>query len=118
MKIIYLFFVITILSGCSESKESSVSIINHSNKNIKSATLKIYKEKYNFTNFKQNVSTTIYYKVYSDANYSLSIQFSDNKTISTNIGYITHGFTFNDKIFVANNVVIFMPKIISNYNIQ
>ncbi len=118
MKTIYLFFVITILSGCSESKESSVSIINHSNKNIKSATLKIYKEEYRLINLKPNASTTIYYKVYSDANYSLRIIFPENKTFSTNIGYITHGFTFDDKIFITNDVVNFVPEIISNYNTQ
>ena len=54
MKTIYFFLVITILSGCSESKESSVSIINLSNKKIESAALEIYKEKYRFTNLKQN----------------------------------------------------------------
>ena len=118
MKTIYLFFVITILSSCSESKKSSISIINYSNKKIEYAVLKIYKEKYSFTNLNQNDSTTIYYKVYSDADYSLNVRFSNNKIISTNVGYITHGFVFNDKILVTNNNVIFVPKIISSYNAQ
>lgn len=99
MNKLFLYVVIIILSCCAE-QTSTICILNNSAEEVTSGNLRISKYSFKINNIPQDESACFIYKVYADDHYTVNVQLRSGKKLGADIGYITHGFVYHDKIVV------------------
>ena len=83
-----------------------VTLENQANESIDQATIVICKQKFDLGNLEPGANKAAKYEVRGDSHYDVSIRFHSGRQINSQVGYVTRGFDFNDKLIVRADEVI------------
>lgn len=103
-KIIWIFFTILvcgILTSC-EQHSGKFELLNKSSTVISKVTVEICDQSFNFNNLEVGEHNVGMFEVTSDDHYKIMVVFSNNKSLSRNIGYVTNGLDFNHRIIIKD----------------
>jgi len=97
-----LVFVV-IFAIWSLSNKGDVSIANQAAEPIRDGIIEVCKQRFEFGEIKPNESKQIHYKVKSDSDYDVTIEFASGKKLTRRLGYVTSGMDFHDTLTVRND---------------
>ncbi len=90
---------------------SKVRVINKSSSEVVKGSIEIAGQKFIISNLNVGEESIFKYKVFSDSGYLVQIEFVSGKRQNKSIGYITHGFIFNDKLIITDEDIIYESTI-------
>lgn len=96
--------LICLQTSCSSQKNvGQFTITNNSDEIIKLAHIEICEQIIDIKNISPSKEHKGSFIVKSDSHYDVTITFASGKTLSKELGYVTHGFDFNHVITVTGN---------------
>ena len=113
--LILLLVIFYLLSGCanSEKNQSSIFISNEASNEIVSGKLKICSNEFYISHLQPKQKAFFNYTPRSDDHYSLEVIFPSGKSLKKEIGYITSGFNYRDKLIVNDNDIVLKTEILN-----
>ncbi|MDH5189947.1 MAG: hypothetical protein OEW89_01725 [Gammaproteobacteria bacterium] len=72
---------------------------------ISSAVVKVCDQEFEFRNIDPEKTVIGDFIITSDSHYTIKIRFLSGSSIQNEIGYVTNGFDFNDKIIVSKSAI-------------
>ena len=87
------------------SNKGEDSIVNQAGEAIRSGQLEICKQQFSLGQVQPKQSKEIHYKVRSDSHYDVTIEFESGKKLSRQVGYVTSGMDFHDRLTVTDDDV-------------
>ena len=85
------------------SHQGEVSILNQATELVVKGEIDICDQKFSFENIKPNERKSFIYKVTSDSHYKVIVEFSPDKKLVKEMGYVTNGMDFKDTVVVKND---------------
>lgn len=85
------------------AKESHVTILNQSGKPLFKGEIEMCHQHFYFENLKPGESKTFIYRVTGDSNYRVILEFGINRRLERDVGYVTNGMVFNDRVVIRND---------------
>ena len=87
------------------SDEGQVLILNAATEPIKNGQLEVCGQKFLFGEIEQGKSKAIQYKVRSDSQYKLEVEFNSGKKMEQELGSVTNGLDFQDILTLSDRDV-------------
>lgn len=88
------------------SNHGTVTLINRSTESIAKGSMEVCGQKFNFTEIHPGESETAKFAVRADSHYQISITFRSGREISKQIGYVTSGFNYKDRLVVTQDDIL------------
>jgi hypothetical protein len=82
-----------------------VLILNAATESIKNGQLEVCGQKFLFREIEQGKSKTIQYKVRSDSQYKLEVEFHSGRKLEKELGDVTNGQDFQDILTLSDHEV-------------
>jgi len=101
--IFLIFFTASRLFGANQGE---VNIVNRSSLEVVSGELEVCGQKFKFDKLKQGTAIPIKFKITSDSDYRIDVQFGSGKNLAEKIGYVTRGFDVKDEILIKDDSII------------
>lgn len=87
------------------SDDGQVLILNAATEPIKNGQLEVCGQKFLFGEIEQGKSKAIQYKVRSDSQYKLEVEFNSGKKLEKELGSVTNGLDFQDILTLSDHGV-------------
>lgn len=94
------YFVLIMLSN-----DGEVQVINSASEPVRNGELEVCEQKFELGAIEQNKSMTINYKVRSDSQYKLMVEFNSGRKVAKELGYVTSGRDFKDILTLSDDDV-------------
>jgi len=91
------------------SDDGQVLILNAATESIKNGQLEVCGQKFLFGEIEQGKSKVIKYKVRSDSQYKLEVEFHSGRKLEKELGSVTNGLDFQD-ILTLNDHEVFLTR--------
>ena len=96
-----------LVSWCSPSivlsDEGQVLILNAATESIKNGQLEVCGQKFMFGEIEQGKTKAIQYKVRSDSQYKLEVEFHSGRKLGKELGHVTSGLDFEDILTLSDH---------------
>ncbi|HSL04901.1 MAG TPA: hypothetical protein VK901_15340 [Nitrospiraceae bacterium] len=83
-------------TSVAQSDDGQVLILNAATEPIRNGQLEVCGQKFPFGEIEQGKSKAIHYKVRSDSQYKLEVEFNSGKKLEKELGSVTSGLDFQD----------------------
>ena len=101
------YFAISLLlfiqSSCLAKNTGHFTLINNSHETISHAAIEICNQLFEIRNIKPNGNYSASFQIKGDSHYTISILFISGKKLKKQIGYVTNGFDFTNKIIITDS---------------
>jgi hypothetical protein len=87
------------------SDDGQVLILNAATEPIRNGQLEVCGQKFPFGEIEQGKSKAIQYKVRSDSQYRLEVEFNSGRKLEKELGYIANGLDFEDILTLNDHEV-------------
>jgi hypothetical protein len=87
------------------SDDGQVLILNAATESIKNGQLEVCGQKFPFGEIEQGKTKAIQYKVRSDSQYRLEVEFNSGKKLDKELGSVTSGLDFEDILTLSDHDV-------------
>lgn len=86
--------------------ESEILIVNQSQDNISFGKISVSNQQFEFETLASGGEKKFVYKVQTDAHYDIELTFENGRTLNQQLGYVTHGMKFADKLIVRDRGIV------------
>src|SRR3954468_22482843 len=83
-----------------------VILENQANESVDHATIVVCRQQFDFGSFGPGESKAAEFKVTGEDHYDVSVTFHSGRQVSAQVGYVTSGMDFNDKLIVKSESII------------
>ena len=87
------------------SDDGQVLILNAATESIKNGQLEVCGQKFMFGEIEQGKTKAIHYKVRSDSQYKLEVEFDSGRKLEKEIGHVTSGLDFEDILTLSDHAM-------------
>ena len=87
------------------SYEGNVRIVNATGESIRSGELEVCSQKFKIGEIEPGKSFMVHYKVKSDSQYKLAVEFRSGRKLTRELGYVTNGRNFKDVLTLKEDDV-------------
>lgn len=101
VKLVAIILLIMFFGCAQKGSLSDVSLINKSPYSVLSGSLEVGDQSFKFDNLKPNEEISFNFKPQSDCGYMVQVEFPAGGKLSKQVGYITSGFCYKDKIIIS-----------------
>jgi hypothetical protein len=93
-----------------------VTIVNQSHETIIDGSIGIANNKtVNLPILDHNASFVVHFDIRADSHYDISITFDSGRVMKRDVGYLTHGFDFDDRLVVTDQDISYQSETGSLY---
>jgi hypothetical protein len=92
------------------NSEGKVRVVNAGAETIAEGKIIVCRQTLIFKNLKHGKEIGFKYKLEADSHYEISLKFESGKTRTANLGYVTRGFDFDDRIEITDADITLSSK--------
>lgn len=106
-------FTICVASFVFPGNVGEVSLENRASEPIDHALIEVCGQKFKFDNLEIGNVQMAKFKVGADSGYNVSIEFHSGRKIISEVGYVTSGYNYKDKLAVTDEQIILVSSSVS-----
>ena len=99
-------FAVGLFALVFSANKGEVLVVNRAAESVARGQIEICKQKFTFGPIKPSETKHIFYKVWSDSHYKITVEFQSGKKLTRELGYVTSGVDFSDTLIVKDNDIL------------
>ena len=92
-----------------------VQILNQANERIVDGHLTVANKTFALRDLKHGADANFCFDIRTDSHYQIAITFESGRAMKKDVGYVTHGFDFDDRLVIEDQDISYESKTRSPY---